>query len=194
MRTSLMTAIPNSLASSVSKRDLIKNIKDLYSAKGTKEGHELFFRILLGEEAEIFYPNIHMLRTSDGDWRTETTLRCTAFQGVTGDEVVNQVITGASSGATATVNDVITFQEGIQSITEFELANIVGTFTDGETITGNSTSRDVDVSFTVSSIVSSTSITNDGILHTDQEVVGLENLGNNEASLIVDGIAKGYCE
>jgi hypothetical protein len=42
MRTSLMTAIPNSLASGVSKRDLIKNIKDLYSAKGTKEGHELF--------------------------------------------------------------------------------------------------------------------------------------------------------
>ncbi len=33
MRTSLMTAIPNSLASGVSKRDLIKNIKDLYSAK-----------------------------------------------------------------------------------------------------------------------------------------------------------------
>ena len=32
MRTSLMTAIPNSLATSVSKRDLIKNIKDLYSA------------------------------------------------------------------------------------------------------------------------------------------------------------------
>ena len=191
MRTSLMTAIPNSLASSVSKRDLIKNIKDLYSAKGTKEGHELFFRILLGEEAEIFYPNIHMLRTSDGDWRTETTLRCTAFQGVTGDEVVNQVITGASSGATATVNNVITFKEGIQSITEFELANIIGTFTDGETITGNSTSRDVDVSFTVSSIVSSTSITNDGILHSDQEVVDLENLGNNEAALIVDGIAKG---
>ena len=191
MRTSLMTAIPNSLASGVSKRDLIKNIKDLYSAKGTKEGHELFFRILLGEEAEIFYPNIHMLRASDGDWRTQTTLRCTAFQGVSGDEVVNQVITGASSGATATVNDVITFQEGTQSVTEFELANIVGTFTDEEVITGNSTSRDVDVSFTVSSIVSSTSTTNDGILHTDQEPVDLENLGNDEASLIVDGIAKG---
>ena len=126
MRTSLMTAIPNSLASSVSKRDLIKNIKDLYSAKGTKEGHELFFRILLGEEAEIFYPNIHMLRTSDGDWRTEITLRCTSFTGVTGDEVLNQIITGASSGTTATVNDVITFQEGTQSVTEFKLANIVG--------------------------------------------------------------------
>ena len=191
MRTSLMTAIPNSLASGVSKRDLIKNIKDLYSAKGTKEGHELFFRILLGEEAEIFYPNVNMLRTSDGDWRTEITLRCTSFTGVTGDEVLNQIITGASSSATATVNDVITFQEGTQSVTEFKLANIVGTFTDGEVITGNSISRDVDVSFTVSSIVSSTNTTNDGILHTDQEPVDLENLGNNEATLIVDGISKG---
>ena len=191
MRTSLMTAIPNSLASGVSKRNLIKNIKDLYSAKGTKEGHELFFRILLGEEAEIFYPNIHMLRTSDGDWRTETTLRCTAFSGVTGDEVLNQIITGVSSGATATINDVITFQEGIQSITEFQLANIVGTFIDGEVITGNSISRDVAVSFTVSSIVSSTITTNDGILHSDQEVVELENLGNDKAELIVDGIVKG---
>jgi hypothetical protein len=68
MRTSLMTAIPNSLASGVSKRDLIKNIKDLYSAKGTKEGHELFFRILLGEEAEIFYPNINMYSLSGCYW------------------------------------------------------------------------------------------------------------------------------
>ena len=56
MRASLVTSIPNSLATSVSKRKLIKNIKDLYAAKGTREGHELFFRILLGEEANIFYP------------------------------------------------------------------------------------------------------------------------------------------
>ena len=33
MRDSFMTAIPETLASGVSKRNLIKNIKDLYSAK-----------------------------------------------------------------------------------------------------------------------------------------------------------------
>ena len=49
MRKSFMTAIPDSLATSVSKRKLLKNIKDLYAAKGTREGTELFFRILLGE-------------------------------------------------------------------------------------------------------------------------------------------------
>ena len=191
MRISFMNAIPNTLATSVSKRKLIKNIKDLYSAKGTKEGHELFMRILLGEEAEIFYPNKHMLRTSDGDWRTEITLRCSAFTGVAGYEVVNEIITGQSSGATATVNDAITFQEGSFSVTELELANVVGTFTDGEVVKGNSTTRDVDVSFTVESIVSTATVSNDGILHTDQEDVSIESLGNSKAEIIVDGIAQG---
>ena len=191
MRSSLMTSIPESLATSVSKRKLLKNIKDLYSAKGTKEGHELFFRILLGEEANIFYPTEHMLRVSNGDWRAETILRCSGFAGVSGDEIINQKITAQTSGATAIVNDAITFQEGTQSVTELELANIDGVFQDGETITANSTVRDVDVSFTVEAILSSASLTNTGILHTDQEPVEIENLGNNKAELVVSGITSG---
>ena len=75
----------------------------MYAAKGTREGHELFFRILLGEEANIFYPTEHMLRVSDGDWRAETTLRCSGFTGVSGDEVINQKITAQTSGATAKI-------------------------------------------------------------------------------------------
>ena len=35
MRESFMTAIPSTLATNTSKRNLLKNIKDLYSAKGT---------------------------------------------------------------------------------------------------------------------------------------------------------------
>ena len=99
-----------------------------------------------------------MLRVSNGDWRAETTLRCSGFTGVSGDEVINQKITAQTSGATAIVNDAITFQEGTVSVTELELASIDGTFIDGETITANSTARDVDVSFTVEVIVSSASL------------------------------------
>lgn len=191
MRSALMTSIPNALASSVSKRKLLKNIKDLYAAKGTREGHELFFRILLGEEANIFYPTEHMLRVSNGDWRAETILRCSGFSGVSGDEIINQKITAQTSGATAIVNDAITFQEGTQSVTELELAEITGTFLDGEVIIANSTARDVDVSFTVEAILSSASLSNNGILHTDQEPVEIENLGNNKAELVVSGITSG---
>ncbi len=191
MRAALMTAIPNSLATSVSKRKLLKNIKDLYAAKGTKEATELFFRILLGEEANIFYPTEHMLRVSNGDWRREVTLRCSGFTGVSGDEIINQKITAQTSGATAIVNDAITFQEGTQSVTELELANITGTFQDGEVIIANSTVRDVNVSFTVEAILSSASLSNDGILHTDTEPVEIENLGNNKAEIVVSGITSG---
>ena len=46
-RKSFMNAIPNTLASGVSKRNLIKNIKDLYASKGTSEATKLFMKIIL---------------------------------------------------------------------------------------------------------------------------------------------------
>ena len=45
MRDSFMESIPEQLASGVNKRNLIKNIKDLYASKGTSEGHRLFMRM-----------------------------------------------------------------------------------------------------------------------------------------------------
>ena len=94
-RDSFMKAIPDTLASGVSKRNLIKNIKDLYGAKGTSEGHKLFMRLFVGEQPEIFYPTEYMLRLSDGDWGTKIVLRCTPVGTVDGEEIVDQLITGA---------------------------------------------------------------------------------------------------
>ena len=103
MRNQFMNAIPETLATGVSKRNLIKNIKDLYGAKGTSKGHELFFKAFLGETPEIVYPTEFVMRTSDGEWGKKTTIRVTAAANVDGDEVINQVITGQSSDATAVV-------------------------------------------------------------------------------------------
>ena len=68
-REAFLNVIPKTLATGIAKRNLVKNIKDLYSAKGTREGHKLFMRILLGENAEIFYPNENVLNISGGNWR-----------------------------------------------------------------------------------------------------------------------------
>ena len=191
MRDSFMTAIPETLASGVSKRNLIKNIKDLYSAKGSSEGHKLFMRLLLGESVEIFYPTEYMLRLSDGDWRRRTIMRVQVLSdGVSGEEVINQVITGATSGATVVIDSLVT-QQGSNSVTELRLASITGTFVDGETISGNSATRDISVTFTIEGIVASTSVTNDGILYTDVEDIELENIGNGFAEIVVDGISEG---
>ena len=76
-REAFLSVIPKTLATGVAKRKLVKNIKDLYSAKGTRDGHKLFFRILLGENAEIFYPNENILNVSGGEWKGKLKIRCT---------------------------------------------------------------------------------------------------------------------
>ena len=190
-RNSFMNAIPNTLASGVSKRNLIKNIKDLYAAKGTSEGHKLFMRLFVGEQPEIFYPTEYMLRLSDGNWGTKTVIRCTPVGTVDGEEIVDQLITGASSGATAIVNTALSFQEGTASITEFEITIVSGTFTSGEIISATSNTRDVDIKFTITSVLSSGTVVNDGILHTDAEDITVESIGNGFASAVVSGIEEG---
>ncbi len=67
-RDEFMNAIPLTLTDGASKRRLLKNIRELYRAKGTSEGHNTFMRLLLGEDPEILYPNKYMMRASDGNW------------------------------------------------------------------------------------------------------------------------------
>ena len=190
-RYSFMNAVPNTLASGVSKRNLIKSIRDLYSAKGTSEANKIFLRLLLGEQPEIFYPNVNMMRVSDGSFGQTTVLRVTPQTGVTGDEIVNQLITGQTSGAIATVESAAGLLQGTDSITELRIAGVIGTFTDGEKITANSTERDLTVEFTVGSVFASTSVVNDGILHSENEVVDVEGIGNGFAEASVNEIGTG---
>ena len=190
MRDSFMASIPSTLATNTSKRNLLKNINDLYSAKGTSEGHKLFMRLLLGEEAEVVYPTEFVMRPSDGNWRPRTVLRVTAIN-ADGQEIVGRTITGQSSGATAIVDSATTFLQGTTSVIEFDLVDIDGSFTSGETVKGTSTTRDVDIQFTVGSILSTLSITNDGVLYDEDEPIVVEATGNEFAEVRVEVIKRG---
>ena len=191
MRDSFMESIPLTLATNTSKRNLLKNIRDLYSAKGTSEGHKLFMRLLLGEDANVIYPTEYMMRPSDGQWRENQIIRTIGGSGVSGDEVVGEKIIGQTSGATANVKEALTIQQGTMSVTEFQIENVIGTFVTGEVIKGRSTSRDVDVSFTLASILAGGTITNDGILHDVDEVITVEAIGNEYAEATIDVIKSG---
>ena len=74
-KEAFMKTIPRSLATGIDQRNILKNIKDLYRAKGTRKGHEIFFRLLLDENIELFYPNQNMLRGSDGNWANDFVIR-----------------------------------------------------------------------------------------------------------------------
>ena len=191
LRLSFMAGIPNSLATGVSKRNLIKNIKDLYAAKGTTEATKLFSRLFLGEEATVLLPNEFIMKPSAGDFRQKTILRASPDSGVVGSEIIGQVITGVSSGATAVIESSVEFQQVGVPISELQLANQVGSFTDGERFTATSTTKDLEVGFTVRPIVSSGTVTNAGILHDAQELIDVESIGNGSAVVRVGGIKRG---
>ena len=57
LSVSFMNAIPVNLAEGVDRRNLLKNIRELYRTKGTSESFKLFIRILLNLDSEVIYPN-----------------------------------------------------------------------------------------------------------------------------------------
>ena len=196
LRESFMNAIPNTLADGVDKRNLIKNIRELYRAKGTSEGHKIFMRMLLGVNSEVTYPNKFMMRSSDGNWVNKVILRCSPGVNAVSTELINTTITGGSSGATAVISSALTTAEGGESIVQFELNpdSIDGTFTDGETITGTSTVQDVTMTFTIRGMVTNFNVTNGGILYDVGDIVELdaqEAIGNGEAKAQVASVKRG---
>ena len=194
MQAQFMAVLPNTLASGLSKRDLMKNIKDLYTAKGTSEGHKLFLRLMFDEDVDVFYPTKYMMRLSDGNWTKKSIIRCRNFVGANGDEVIGQTLTGATSGATVFVSNATGFAQGADSITEFEidLDSVVGTFVDGETLSANGINTDVEQKFTIQKMVTGATINDGGILYSTGDKLTLDSsIGNGAATAQVNSVSFG---
>jgi len=125
--------IPDSVLAD--KRNLVKNIKEYYRARGTEKSFRLFFRILFGEEIEFYYPQKDMLRVSDGKWVQPTVIKIVS---VFGNPALlkGSRIRGQLSNAAAFIENVTIQQYG--AITTYELklnpSSIFGQFQNNETI------------------------------------------------------------
>jgi hypothetical protein len=206
LSVSFMNAIPKKLADGIDKRNLIKNIRELYRLKGTSESFKLFIRILLNLDSEVVYPRKFMMRASDGNWDRNSVIRTTAISSALGEELVGQKVTGLTSGATAIIAESNTFIQGDVSITEFNIDFEIGNFIAGEIIQGVSSTRNVIQEFTVLNVLSKSTVTNDGILYSAKdEVIVNSDFGNGSATaevasiktgsvsdVIVDSVGAGY--
>ena len=193
-RDSFMEAMPNTVADGLSKRKLIKNIKDMYAAKGTENGHKLFFRILFNEEATITYPRDNLLRPSDGKWTTDKVIRIVETGTSDFNNAIGETVTGSISGATAIIAAVIKFREGATQIAELNLdANsVTGTFQAGETGTTIDTGLDLEISGTIKSIVVLGNVLTGGAYYsTSDPVVVSGGDGNNAATARVESAGAG---
>ena len=175
MRNEFLATLPENLALGLDKKKLIKNIKSLYRSKGSVRGHEMFFRILFGEQSETIYPREQMLKASDGQFDSLKVIRVIATVG-DATLLIGRTITGQTSNATAIVENTSTFQIGVSTVTQLILNadSILGSFIVGEEIQG--TTSDIDDYFikaNVTGIPGSKNIINDGSLNKTTDTINL---------------------
>jgi hypothetical protein len=199
-RNAFLQSIPDSLGTGVDKRKLIKNIKSLYRAKGTKRASEIFFKLLFNENAEIRFPKENILRASDGKWDTERVIRCLEVGTSNATNLIGQVITQANdpgdvgiNEATAIVENVFKYEIGGETVVELVLAesSITGTFITGQNITGtDNTDEDILVTCAIQGIIATKTITNDGTFYNEGDTVSVAG-GGNDAIIQVGSIGSG---
>ena len=193
-RDAFLEGVVDNLATGVDKRRLIKNVRDLYISKGTKKGHELFFRLLLNEEPVISFPNENMIRLSDGKWTRKKIMRVLGVSGNATD-LIGRTITGQNSQATAIPVSIVSFREADTTIIEFEIdeETQTSTFIAGETLLGTSNITDGDVTVQLLQIVSDTNITDGGQYYTAGQTINVGSVGGSSgtAAAVVDTITSG---
>ncbi len=206
MRDEFLATLPENLAAGVDKRKLIKNIKSMYRAKGSVRGHEMFFRILFGENSETIYPREQMLKASDGQFDSLKVLRVIASVG-DANKLVGRTITGSTSSATAIVENTSQFQIGDSTVTQLILNadSVQGTFVVSEEITGTTSDNDdYFIKANITGIPGNKNIINDGSLNSTTDTISLtaggegalfqvEEIGPGSITeIIIDNAGTGY--
>lgn len=83
----------------VNERFLLKNIKDLYLAKGSEASFKLLFKILYNKEVDVQYPGKQMLRASDGRWKQDISIFVRVVSGSIAS-IVNAEVNATNSSRT----------------------------------------------------------------------------------------------
>lgn len=120
------------------RRLLMKNIRDLYQAKGSENAFRLLFRLLFDEEILFYFPGDDILRTSDGRWAQETLIRLSGPFDGDPSTLGGQTLTGSVSGATAQVVRVGSSTDSGITVFNCFVEKVQGIFQDGERVTNTS--------------------------------------------------------
>ena len=198
-RNTYLTAIPQTLAPGVSKRNLVKSVRDLYRAKGTKKGHELFFRLMFAETPELFYPTDNLLKVSAGSWTSDTVLRVVATENNPANfigQTVTQTVDIALEAEAASVNveGVVQLQEGETTVYQLVLNpdSIIGTFIAGAEVSGiDNTNVDISITATVQSILIGSNVIRGGTGYTTADTVDVTSSTGKDSIISVVNVGAG---
>ena len=120
----------------LNERNLMKNIKNFYAAKGTERAYKLLLRVLLNTPVQVYYPKKDVLKASDGKWIQERSIRITSLNGTSNFDMLGRTVyqpdptTNINRGS-ARVTRVLQYTIEQYDVTELFLEDIQGTFLPG---------------------------------------------------------------
>ena len=114
------------------KQRIIKNSLDLYRSKGTERSVDLFFRLVYGVPAEVYFPSKDIFRLSANEWVRPIYLEVvnTPYN----KDFVGKQITGLDSGTTAFCENYIRKKLNNKTIDILFISSLSGDFKTGEKI------------------------------------------------------------
>lgn len=125
---------------SSNKRLFIKNAIPFYRAKGTERSVDLFFKLIYGIPAKIYYPGDDLFKLSDGEWIEPLYLEVSP-SAMNMDFIGKQII-GVNSNAVAFVEDLVVKRVKNRYVHVFFISNLVGNFAYDEIIKLHNTVSD----------------------------------------------------
>lgn len=128
-KNTLVQSLPDSVV--VDKRLLMKHILELYRSKGSQRAYELLFRLVYGEEIELYIPSQYIFKPSDNTWKVPVYIETTGHPKIAsliGKKIKN------NAGATAIVESVDKKIVNGRTINILSLTNVRGDFRRGDRI------------------------------------------------------------
>ena len=122
--------------SAVNPVQIVKSIKDFYISKGTKLATQYLFKIMFGEEIDVYYPKDEIISPSAANWVVDTILRAELISGDPNNLIDTELIQYADSvdlnvkNASALIENVISIIQGTDTIYELAISEetLSGTF------------------------------------------------------------------
>lgn len=182
---------PETLATDVSgnplnQKNLLKNIRDFYRAKGTEAAYKFLFRILYNSSVEFYYPKEDILRLSDGKWVQRTSIKTTSNNGTNlftllGQEVKQRDDYGTVIAYGRIVDIQLYAVDGVQ-MSELFLAGIFGTFLPNRNCEGTNTDGVLLTEF-VMPVIESITLDSGGIDYQPGETLELKAIDTTKENI-----------
>lgn len=116
------------------KEILIKHSKQFFQSLGSEKSFQFLFKILYGEDIELYYPKNDILRASDATWIDDENLMYVSNSGNVNNFLyrritqTREVFPGTFEYASATVNRIINRYANKFNFAELYVSDIVGEF------------------------------------------------------------------